>query len=195
MGPMTTTILLQAAPAALNLLGNLFNRRQQQTQQMPQMAPTITWDEAVKMAEAQLHPLAQQYDQQAMQRGFYGQMPNDLMRSDYLSSQQAAMANQMMQQDWQNKFNQQQAAADWSLKQGSLNLGQQQLNMQKGSALAGSYLNVADVLGTFPYTKDNTADFNQKVAAAVAKQLANIDTTGAANSDYNLQLYRKPYGA
>lgn len=183
MDPATIALLLQAAPAVVNTIGTIFGRNKQP--QYPQMEPSMTWEQALQMAEAQMNPLAQQYDHQAMQRGFYGQMPNDVMRSDYLASQQAGMAQQMMQQDWQNKYNQQQAAADWSLKQGSLNLGQQQQNLQTGGMLANTYFNAAEHMGMFPWTKMNTAATNRNIAQTLAGQAP----------DYDLTIFNDPYGS
>lgn len=180
MDPMTISLLLQAAPIAINALSSLFGRGQSSApaaamSSMPQMTPTMTWDQALQQAQGQMAPLLRRYDTQAMQRGFYGQLPSDVARSDYAASTQSQMANQFMQQDWQNKFNQQQLAADWALKQGSLDLGQQQLNQQQqqfktqnaynlGNMAGNWYQGMAQLTGKLPFTDEWTVQRKQEVA-------------------------------
>ena len=80
-----------------------------------------------------------------------------------------------MQQDWQNKFNQQQLAADWALKQGSLGLGQQQLNQQQqqfktqnaynlGNMAGNWYQGMAQLTGKLPFTDEWAVQRKQEVA-------------------------------
>ncbi len=183
---MTISLLLQAAPIAINALGSVFGGGRSPAPSavspvMPQMAPTMTWDQALQQAQGQMAPLLRQYDTQAMQRGFYGQMPSDVARSDYASAAQSQMANQLMQQDWQNKFSQNQLAADWALKQGSLDLSQQQLNQQRqqhrtqnaynlGNLAGNWYQGMAQLTGKLPFSGgQQTVQHNQGVADELSR--------------------------
>lgn len=155
----TIGLILQIAPAALNMIGGMFKKPQ------PSIAP-MSWEEALQMAQAQMGPLLEQYDQDAISRGFYGQLPQNVHRSQYATANLINYANQLRQQQ-----------ADWALKQGSLNLGQQQLGQQGmqnaaawGSALGNAWMgqqqfdwqklmDEATLTGT--WKGQNTAPLNQ----------------------------------
>lgn len=188
MDPALISLIAQITPVAIQGIRNLFGGGQSQFQppppvQMPEMAPAMTWEQALAQTQGQMAPLMRQYDNQAMARGFYGQMPTDVARSDYASVAQSQMANQLMQQDWANKFGQQQMAADFALKQGQMNLGglqlqQQQQQHQANQALGWSqnlgnwYTNMAQLTGQMPFSGQWTNQRKQQMADELADMSA-----------------------
>jgi hypothetical protein len=94
---------LMALPTVTGALQAMFNRPQP-------VQPMMTWEQAMAAAQQQMQPALQQFDANSMQRGFYGQMPENAYRNTWAAGQQTQIANQMMRD-----------AADMSLKQGQLN--------------------------------------------------------------------------
>lgn len=152
-----------AVPLATGFLSNILNggktssSQQQAIQQVPQIdwvslqkalqnVPTISMDQAVQQAQDVINPLydrqleqtLKNIDYQNMQRGFYGQLPGDVLKTTRAAEternrigQIANLAQQLYQQSQSNALAQQQMLLNTMLSGQQLGLSEQQLNMQQ----------------------------------------------------------------
>jgi len=127
---------------------DMFHREAQ-----PAAPPVLGYDEALSRAEASLNPVydrqlrdtLQQVDNANMSRGFYGQLPGDVLSRSTAAdiqgqriAQIANLAQQMSQQSAQNSLTSQQLAAQWAQQQAA--------NRQQGLA---SLLNTGTNIGSW----------------------------------------------
>lgn len=159
LGTLGTFLLSTvAAPLVTNMVNSLFSgvskpKQTQQSQQfdweslqqMLDQVPMLSYDDALAQAMAVVNPLFdQQMDQamrnmdyQLMQRGYYGQLPGDVLRQERAldierarAGQTANLAQQIYQQSLANRMAQQQMMLNAALQGQQLELSQQQLQQQ-----------------------------------------------------------------
>lgn len=151
----------------MNLLNKMFSggSKKNQVQQqpaytptpMPEFAsiPTLSQADALRQAQGMVNPLYDQQleqalkniDYQNMQRGFYGQLPGDVLRGARAldverarAGQTTNLAQQLLQQSQANALAQQQLQLQQWLAQNQLGMQQQQLGMQQKQADRASWM-------------------------------------------------------
>lgn len=188
-------LLLQMLPAVVGGVQQLFGGSKPPTMPTQQL---MSWDQAMAAAQSQMQPALQQYDNQATQRGFYGQMPTDAYRNSWAAGQQAQLANQLMQQ-----------TANMLLQQGQLNLANWQAAQQArsnnfqnflgglGTAWQG-YKDWADLTGNLPFTGGkHTLQHDAAVASQLIRggyQPAQVTDPSAVNYQLQLGSFYNPHG-
>ncbi len=163
--------------------------------QMPQQQniPLMSQHDAMQQAKGMVNPIFDQQlettmknmDRQNMQRGFYGQVPGDVLKNARAldverarAGEIANMSHQMLNQNHQNvmtqqnrsqqlALSQQQMANQWGLAQQQLGMQQQGMNMQGGQNTWGNMMNLANLgmqgLGMYAQTQEDLPPFLRRL--------------------------------
>jgi hypothetical protein len=210
MAELAVPALISGA-AAIGSSAIQANAQKQAAKQLQDMAPpTLSYDEALEQSKDLLDPMykerLEQMDTYNAARGFYGQLPADVMRrstEQEQTSQIASLAQQMKGQSQQQALQQQQLAAQYALGRGQqnqnwanigLNAANSWYNMTGQVPFMGNPL--VDKTGNIDLTKMTTKQVMDLITSGNWKTGPSVPTEGGTSGGMTkaVQQYTKPKG-